>query len=431
MVIGISTIDNPYSTDVAFNAPNFSLKIEGGNVPVGIRQLVQSIEYESSDGMADLMRIIFVDPNLIPPKGLNSVGPLGGFGGLGGGSGSSVSLRDTRIIQPGNEISLSLGYGTQLKHVGRAIIRKIRPSYPRDGIPTVEVVAYTKDSVMMDHAPEKSKKKKGKGGRIFKKTTFGDAVRERLLDYGFVDDVDDTSDSPHNFIQKVGLSDYDFIAGLANITGYYFWVDGNSEGKWTLHFKNPDTLKREVLQDKVYTFIYNQGDYSSLLEFNPELAIQGATTKLEAKVKDPKTGKTLEATFEEENNKSPDITVDAGTDIRASRNELEGEHTTASDIKIFIDDYSFEVRSNRRFKTEAELIVWAKQWFRRNRENFVMSNGTIIGVESVMARQIHKLSGLGAGLDGEYFFSNVTHRMDKDSGYEIDCDMRKVVPTLA
>lgn len=431
MVIGISTIDNPYSTDVAFNAPNFSLKIEGGNVPVGIRQLVQSIEYESSDGMADLMRIIFVDPSLIPPKGLNSVGPLGGFGGLGGGSGSSVSLRDTKIIQPGNEISLSLGYGTKLTHVGRAIIRKIRPTYPRDGIPTVEVVAYTKDSVMMDHAPEKSKKKKGNGGRIFKKTTFADAVRERLLDYGFVDDVDDTSDSPHNFIQKVGLSDYDFIAGLANITGYYFWVDGDSEGKWTLHFKNPDTLKREVLQDKTYTFVYNQGDFSSLLEFNPELAIQGATTKLEAKVKDPKTGKTLEAKFEEENDKSPDITVDAGTDIRASRNELKGEHTTASDIKIFIDDYSFEVRSNRRFKTEAELIVWAKQWFRRNRENFVLSSGTIIGVESIMARQIHKLSGLGAGLDGEYFFSNVTHRMEKDSGYEIECDMRKVVPQLA
>lgn len=431
MVIGISTLDNPFPNDVGFNAPNFSLKIEGANVPVGIRQLVQSIEYESSDGMADMIRITFQDPSLIPPKGLTSIGPIGGFGGLGGGSGSSVSLRDTRIIQPGNEISLSLGYGTQLKHVGRAIIRKIRPRYPREEIPSVEVIAYTKDSVMMDHAPEKSKKKKGKGGRIFKQTTFADAVRERAQDYDFVLDVDDTSDSPHNFIQKVGLSDYDFVNGLSNLTGYYFWVDGDASGKWTLHFKNPETLSRDVLQDKVYTFVYDRSDYSSLLEFEPELAIQGATTKLQAKVKNPKTGKVLEANFEEENDKSPDVTVDAGTDIRASRNELEGKHSTASDIKIFIDDYSFEVRSNRRFKTEAELIVWAKQWFRRNRENFVLSSGTIIGVETVMARQIHKLSGLGAGLDGEYFFSNVTHRMDRESGYELECDMRKVVPTLA
>lgn len=431
--IDISTIASPKPNDVGFNAPNFELSVAGANVPDGIRQLVQRVEYESSDGMADLLRIIFRDPKIIKPKGLTPPGPLSGIGPGGGGSGTDLALRDTRVFQPGNLITVRMGYGSDLKHIGGAIIRKVRPNYPRDDIPTVEVIAYSKDSLMMDNAPEGSKKKKGKGGRVFKDATFADAVRDRARDYGFDGaflDVDDTPDSAHNFIQKVGLSDYDFVRGLSNITGFFFWVDCDEDGKWTLHFKNPDTLKRDVLQDKVYTFNYDRLNTGSLLDFEPELAIQGATTKLQVKVKDPKTGRMLEATFEEENDESPDVVVSAGT-LRAVDEVLEGEYTTASDVKIFIDDFSFEARANRRFKTEAELIAWARQWFRRNRENFVLSSGTIIGVETVFARQIHNLNGLGMGLDGEYFFSNVSHVMDKDSGYELECNFRKVVPGLA
>lgn len=427
----ISTIDGPFSSDVGFNAPNFSIKIQGGRAPIGIRQLVQSIEYESSDGMADLMRIVFRDPNLIPPKGLMSIGSKIGLGGFGGGSGSSLSLRDTKVIQPGNEISLSFGYGSQLKHIGRAIIRKIRPVYPRSDIPSLEVVAYTKDSMMMDNAPEASKKKKGKGGRVFKNITFADAVRERASDYGFELDVDKTNDKPHNFIQKVGLSDYDFIKGLSNITGYYFWVHGDATGKWTLYFKNPDTMQRDLIQDKIYTFKYDQKNLGSLLEFEPELVIQGATTKLQAKVKHYKTGKILEATFQEENDEAPDPFAEGEPDLTIQDNKLEGKHTTGSDVKLFINDFSFEIRANRKFQDENDLINWAKQWFRRNRENFVLASGSIIGVETVAARQIHNLTGLGGGLDGEYFFSNVTHRMSNDTGYELECSFRKVVPTIA
>lgn len=430
-MVGISTLDSPFSNDLGFNAPNFDINVQGASVPLGIRRLVQRIEYESSDGMADVMKIVFRDPTLIPPKGLTAIGSLGGLGAGGGGSGSSLSLRETKVFLPGNEISLSLGYGTDLNHVGRAVIRKVRPNFPREEIPTVEVIAYTADSRMMDNAPEKSKKKGGKGGRAFKGATFAEAVRDRAADYGFVPDVDDTLDAPHNFIQKVGLTDYDFVNGLSNLTGFFFWVDGEANGTWNLHFKNPDKLRQQDLQSKTFTFEYNHGQLSSLLDFEPELAIQGSVTKLQVKVKHPDTGVTLEAEFEEENDNSPDPLAHVTDDIKISDNILDGDWSTASDIKLFINDFSFEVRANRRFTTEAELVAWAKQWFRRNRENFVLSNGTIIGVESILARQIHKLKGLNAGLDGEYFFSNVAHIMEANSGYTLECGMRKVVPTLA
>jgi len=441
-MVDVSTLSHPYTTDVAFNAPDFRIAVGGGQVPLGIRQLVERVEYESSDGMADLMRVVFRDPRYSPPKGLMATGSRG-LGAGGAGSGSHLSLRDTRVFQPGNEMSLWLGYGTKLRHVGRVIIRKVRPNFPRDEIPTVEVIGYTKDSAMMDNAPlpPKEKPPKGKGkkktknGRAFKEATFGDAVRQRASAYDFELDVDDTPDvrSPHNFFQKVGLSDYDFIKGLSNITGYYFWVDGKEDGKWTLHFKNPAKLPREVIQEKKYTFRYDQRNLSSLLEFEPELAIQGATTKLQARVKDPLTGKIFDATFDEENEETPDPLAVVRDDVEfdVEGNALQGEYKSASTVKLFINDYSFEARTNRRFRSEAELIQWARQWFRRTRENFVLSSGTIIGVENVMARQTHALTGIGMGLDGDYFFSNVHHVLSNSSGYELNCSMRKVVPELA
>jgi phage protein D len=442
-MVDVSTLSHPFSNDVAFNAPDFRLTIQGGQVPLGIRQLVERVEYESSDGMADLMRVILRDPRYIPPKGLSAKGPLSGLGAGGSGSGSHLSLRDIKVFQPGNEMSLWMGYGTNLRHVGRVVIRKVRPNFPRDDIPSVEVIGYTKDSAMMDNAPQPPKEKppkgkrpkKGESGRAFRNTTFADAVRQRARNYDFELDVDDSPDvkSPHSFFQKTGLTDYDFVKGLSNITGYYFWVDGDETGKWTLHFKDPSKLRRNVLQDKVYTFRYDQKNLSSLLDFEPELAIQGATTKLQARVKDPRTGKILEAKFSEENEETPDplavVTDDIEFDVEG--NLLQGEYKSASSVKLFINDYSFQARTNRRFKSEAELIAWARQWYRRHRENFILSSGTIIGVESVMARQIHKLTGMGMGLEGEYFFSNVSHRMNNNNGYELHCTMRKVVPELA
>lgn len=413
----LSTLDSPLSSDVGFNAPNFGIRISTGAVPLGVRQLVQRLEYESTDGMADLLRVNLVDPDMIQAPG--AVG------------GHSQRISDTKIFQPGNEISVSLGYGSELKHVGRAIIRKTRPTFPRAGLPTVEVIAYTKDCLMMDNAPEGSKKKKGKGGRRFTDQRFSDAVRERADDYDFVQDIDETPDARHTFYQKVGLSDYDFVNGLSNLSGYIFWVDGDENGVWTLHFKNPDKLSAADLQAKIFTFRYNDGNLSSLLTFEPELAIQGAITKLKVQVKDPVTGKTLEAEFTEENDRAPDPKVVVSEDtLRAVDNILDGEQSTGSDIKLFINDFSFEEHANRRFRTEAEVIAWARQWFRRQRENFVLARGVTIGVEDLMSRQTHAISGVSVGLSGDYYFTRVKHILDSAQGYLCDFNARKVVPTL-
>lgn len=417
-------------------APSFKITIQNNPITYGIRELIQQVEYESVDGMADMCRLQMTD----------SLGPDG-----------KMRIRDSKLFMPGNDLSIWLGYGTQLTHVGRVIIRKVRPTYPPNGAPTIEVVGYTADSLMADSAPEALKEtrhlKKGgtrlknsKVGRRWKDARFSDAVKDRAEAYGFLTDVDTTTEPPTDFYQKANMTDYDFVQGLANLTGFIFWVDGDENGQWTLHFKDPSKLTQADLQEKEYNFKYGDGDFSTLLSFEPELAINGSITKLLVQMKDPETGKVFEARIEEENDDSPDIQVEPGNTrpgatppkgfdstsgqpgLSVTGNEIKGPLTTASDMKIYIDDFSFDVRANRRFTSEAQLASWAAQWFRKNRENFLLSQGVIIGLENVMARQIHTLSGIGTAFSGRYQFTRVRHAMNITSGYTTQFSARKTVP---
>jgi phage protein D len=395
----------PTIGEVDFMAPTFNMEIEGQPLDSNVMELVESVEYESADGMADVMHIRAINPDFI--------------------------VSNAKVLQPGNEIALWMGYGSEQEFIGRGVIRKQVPNFPQSGMPTVQVAAYSKDVFMMDNEPAKPKKKKGKGGRVFKDSLFSDAVYNRASDYGFEFDIDATSDSPSNFIQRPGQSDYEFVNGLANLTGFVFWVDGDDKGKWTLHFKDPNNL--EKLQEKQYTFIYNQQDDSTLLSFQPEFLINGTFTEIEVSVKDVRTGTILTTNVKEENEKSPDLSAVGGATEDVSMDDLlyntgTDGLTTASDVKLFFNDFSFNVNTNRRFKTQAEVDAWAKQWFRKMRENFILSRGLIIGIGSIRARQSHILQGVSNLYSGKYYFTKAKHICSKDQGYTIDFAARKVVP---
>lgn len=377
-------------------APNYDIQINGVSIDVGIRQFIRRVEYESSDGMADIAKITAINPDGV--------------------------LSEAKVFQPGNEISIYMGYGSALKHIGRVGLVKQRPRFPEDGMPMLNVVGYTRDHEMMDNAPEKSKKVKGKGGRHYKQAPYSDAVIDRAIDYGFIPQVDHTSGF-FNFVQKVGLRDYEFVQGLSNLTGFVFWVDGDEKGKWTLHFKDPTQLKE---QDTEYTFQYNAGDFTSLLSFTPEMLIKDFDTKIKVQAKNTQDGLLKTFEIEESNDASPDVKV-----IGDPTGELDKPYSTASDIKIYIGDFSFDIIGTKQFKTDQEVLLWARQWFRRMRENFILASGKLIGTEDIMARQTHTLKGVGKAYDGKYYFSRVRHIVADDVGYVIEFNARKVVPPVA
>lgn len=376
--------------------PNYDIQVNGVSIPFGIRQFIKRVEYESADGMADVAKIIATNPDDV--------------------------LSNAKVFQPGNEISIYMGYGSQLKHIGRVGLVKQRPQFPQDGMPMLTAVGYTRDHEMMDNAPEKSKKQKGKGGRHYREAPYSEAVFDRASDYGMSPDID-TTKGVFNYVQKVGLKDYEFVQGLANLTGFIFWVDGDENGVWTLHFRDPERLQE---QDREFTFNYKLGDLSSILSFTPEMLIKDFDTKIKVQTKALKTGLLEEFEIEESNDASPD--VEAAGDPTG---EIDKPYSTASDIKLYIGDFSFDFIGSKKFRTSQEVLLWARQWFRRMRENFILANGKLIGTEELMARQTHTLKGLGTGYDGKYYFTRVRHIVSDTDGYICEFNARKVVPPVA
>ncbi len=370
--------------------PSFTVRIGKRILSDDISQFIQRLEYDSADGMADAAKLEILNKDF--------------------------ELGDLRIWQPGNEIAIGFGYGTNVQHVGRVIIRRIRYNYPQDDMPTFTVEGYTKEALMMDDSPEKGV------DRVLAITNLSDVVRQVAGrdKYGFALDIDETDDFTTEHAQIAGVTDYQMVKACANLSGFFFWVDADKDGKWFLHFKSPSRVFDSVQQPRLI-FNYNRGDDSTLLSFQPELLIQGARTKLKVIFKDPKTGKVVE---EEVQEPSPLVPLDVLA-IPTQTAKVEESHISAADIKVVAGEFSFEIDSKKRFKTAAEARIWAAQWFRRHREGFITAKGITIGTQALRARQIHEIRGISRTLDGDWYFSRVRHIFSDTDGYLCEFDARK------
>ena len=396
-------------------APGWVVEVNGSEISAGVSQFVESIDVEAMDNAADQIRLMLRNPDFI--------------------------LTDQKLFQPGNEIAAWLGDdSTSCKFVGRGKIVTYSPRFPRAGeMPSIEIVAYSRDHDMMDNEPAKARKVapkngskvakkaakkqnaklKASAGRGFRKRRYSDAVKEKAADYGFDADVDQTPDQPHDFLQKPGLTDYQFVQGMANATGFVFWVDGDEDGNWILHFKNPTKL---VVQSRELRYDFNT-ENASLLEFDATMKFSGMYTKVVAESKDPITGKIIKVEFEQNPTTVEDPFAEGGKWLYKTM-QLKAAPT---DVILAIGDVQVTVVADKRFLDEAELQNWARQWFRRHAEEFIVGQGRVIGIPGLRARQTHELVGLGDQFSGRYYMTRVRHSMKASSGYVVDFDAHKVI----
>jgi len=380
-------------------APRFSLEVQGHKIQANVSQFIERVEYESIEGIVDMMKVAVLNPDFL--------------------------ISELKLFLPGNELSLWIGYGANLQHIGRAVIANVRCPFPLDGMPSIEVTAYSKSHYMQDVRPDPDPPTgtKPKGGKSkeakktnWKKESFSEIVRKVAAKYQFVDDVDETKEPRSNVYQPKEMSDYDFVKGMANLSGYYFWVDGDAQGKWTLHFKHPDNIQ----QEKKYSLRYAQGGSGTLYNFEPELLFKDHFTKISVQFLSP-SGRLVEKNFIEEKKH------DWSTVPTNPEEKVEGELGTAQEVNLYIGEYSLRVYDGTRFKQDSTIEWWAKQWFEKNRGNFVSGSGACVGIPDLRARQTHGITGLGTLFDGEWVMNKVRHIFDSGSGYQCEIDARKVV----
>lgn len=396
-------------------APAFVIEVGARFLEIGLTDMITEASYESADGLADVAKVKAVNPDF--------------------------KVSDAKVFQPGNEMAVWMGYGNNLSFIGRVIIDKARANFPKgDSMPTIEIIGYTRDHEMMANAPQdvkknaqaalkklankpkvkKKKKAKGVNGRVFPNALMSDVVKARLEDYGFIATVDPTPGPAREIIQKAGMNDYEFIVGMANITGFLFWVEGDENGEWAAYFLDPNGPTLALLQEKTYTFEYNT-PLATLLSFEPEQIFTDNITKLTYELHDPRKGTVEKAEFDAED-KRYDTLVIGGEPTEP----VSGDPADGAQVKLYIGDYSIEVASGKSFKHIAQFEQWAAQWFRRNRQNFINAQGQIIGMETLKARQTHAIKGVGDFYSGDYYFSRVKHVMSASQGYLTDFNARKI-----
>ena len=388
-----------YGDRDGFIAPRFELRVQGMALTSDVTQFIQSVEYESAESMVEVMEINLANPDFV--------------------------ISERKLFLPGNKVALWGGYDT-LAFLGQGVITKVKGVFPEEGMPGLKVTAYTYDHFMNQKKPDPDKKGAQDGQRaqqVWGRVDYADAVRD-ICKRHKLEDVDpdgnetiEASKKKDSYLfQEKDVTDFDFCNGLANLIGWYFWVDGWEDGKWRMHFQSPSTVQK--LQKKKYTFRYNAGDFSTLMNFEPEMLVDEFYTKVTAEVTLP-SGKVIQEPFIYADH-------DWSTIAKTQDEKVEGALGTASQIKVFLKDYSIEVPNTAGVKTAAQLKSFVETWLARHQNEFMLGSGQVVGLETLKARQIHALKGMGTVFDGDWLFSKVRHVFDSGSGYTCSFSARRI-----
>jgi len=382
-------------------APNFQLYIEGA--PIDFPAHVQKLTFEQTIGLMDALQLDLTNENL--------------------------RLTDHRALQPGNAIDLYAGYGTELEFMGRTIVAKHLPKFPQSGTPVMTIRAYDYSFKLMDEeseikASQTAHKKLGlatdEEGRSFVDMSHSSMVEEIAGKWGLEVEIDATT-KKETLVQKKGTSDFKFIKGLANLNDRDFWIDWDKDMKaWTLHWKRPSRN-----QSKVYTFTY-RSDVGTLLNFEPQYGMRQDITELKVMYYD----------LNDKEWRSVDL-VEKGGDVadprlfQGSGDDVTEELDNAASIRIVAAGHSIDVVPDRILHTAEEATTFAEAWFRARKDGFLVGRGSVIGLESLKPRQVHKLDGLGNRFSGGYYFTSVKHEF-AGGGYKCRFVANKeMIPTDA
>lgn len=158
---------------------------------------------------------------------------------------------DPRFLA-GASYAVRFGYVGNLSEVKYATIAHARPSYPQNGIPTIQLVAYDLSSVT---------------NRTGNATNYGvvasDAVAQVIAKrYGFSTDIEASKDARAQArVQTADTSDYQYLSHLAAKLNWDFYVEGT-----TLHFHS----KRFDMPAEM-EFVYYTDATGTLLNFEPDV----------------------------------------------------------------------------------------------------------------------------------------------------------------
>lgn len=394
-----------------FTAPAFEVYIEDTLLMSDITEDIVSLEFEHSLLAATMLTLTI--------------------------NNADQKYTDLTTFSPGNEIEIHLGYGLEVGPVGRGEIIRHLPSYPQDGVPTLEIKAYDRSHRMMAQelaiaggGSKRPQKKAVESGVTFI-GDLGTIVSVLLQKHGIAQAIDPElfAIKPGVFAQRKGMTDYQVVRALANIYNADFVVEWDFVNKFWL---GKFTKSRGLLQTERYTFTYAQGNNSNILSCDLDFGLPQSPTELQVWHFEENTKTWIPLSVEEAVPGKPEdfdpSTVAAGGALGpgATLASTAGEIKSMSRYKLAAQGHAFEVNTHK-FKDPAAALSYLQGWFERYKDAFVMAQVRVPGVPTLRAGQTHELAGLGNRYDGDYYLSNVKHQMDASAGYVCEFTGHKVI----
>lgn len=371
---------------------------------------------------------------------------------------------DSKIFNPGNEIDVYMGYGQDLKFVGRGEIIRQLPIFPERGVPSLKLT-------LQDHSWRMKKSGTQITGsskvpkRKLSKQEAGEAhqgspasiLREIGERNGFVVEVHDRLESGGDFfVQQKGMSDWEVLKAMVNFYDSTFRVEYRHEailptsfydfseaadaleyvgqgqtrtGQWYIVIDDVFDLSRQKTRS-IFKYGGPGDPLSSITRIDFDYAVDHMVSEVVASYWDPHATDTPDGRTGGWREVSLDA-VEAGGDDPFHHKGLSQKARAAAvteptKLKLSVSGYALTVIT-KPFRSAEEARKAIAEWFERNRDAFIIARGTLVGNTFVRAGDVHELKSdlFGERYGGLYLFSEVKHMFGGPTGWKTEFTGRR------
>lgn len=330
---------------------------------------------------------------------------------------------DEPLFKEGSIVQLGWGYEGNTSPTREVVIKKIKGSAQLD-------IEGNSKSVLL-HKQRKT--------RAFENLSYREIVEQIADDAGFGDEVvfiEDFATSPdrkavldtkRDVVTQARMTDAEFLRHLANKFGFEWYVDFDG-----FHF-HPRRIGQKPLRKYVYFTDPGRGDILRPPEI--EIDTKGKKGAVRLKGRDPMEKADIDA---EANNDTEANARNVNSDTQTVISVEEGQvsidevRTRLESLQSDSREYSAQLQQNVASSdvqptseaSQDDADVVAAGQFRRSQENAVNLKLEVVGDPQVLAKSIIEVQGIGKTHSGNYFVSEVKHKLSH-AGYTMTISAKR------
>jgi len=334
----------------------------------------------------------------------------------------TLTIPDPRLIYAdalfeGSYVAVDLGYAEPNQHAFmlRALITKVELSYPQDGVPTLTLKGEDK-SILMGLKERR---------KIWRDQTVTAIVREvaRSSEYGFANveaHLNPDPDIRSHPIHQDGKTDLAFLQDLARRYHAKCFVELNEQGEEVLYFI-PDRRIVQLRRPDRLVLQYRTGPASNLISFSPSFDSSYIDRFKEVNDVDQQ-GNTIQS---QDHQPTEEVLwdLDPGVSARASPSDLNKIrilYKQGVQLKKDLQKQLAERRAVSGTVAADRADLESTNDALESRRLGMTASGSTFGNIWLRAKSNITIEGANSRFKGEWYVSNVTHKIDSNGGYKTD-----------